>query len=496
MKSEVYFMKNTTKKFLSAVLALAMAFTFALTPFAAYVDDAGFFRISCTVNGDSKTQRGFCWYTVNDCETEITVYSSGSDVTDSLTISGAVCEKWQGYYMHKLVVSGLEAGKSYTYKVGDGSEWSKLGSFTTDSGDDEVNAVVFADVQASSLANFDVGSRAVSTAYRMAGDIDFAVNLGDFTNDSTDEEWNYYAEAFDGLNLSATLVPVAGNHDGLGKYHWFNNMFALDTSKSVQNLNGVNYSYDYGNAHFAVLNTNDMLTVSYAQLKWLENDMNSSSAEWKIVLMHKTPYTLGKDGKWPDAMYLQDALTEVCDKCDVDLVLSGHDHQYLRTNPLKNNEVSEDGTTYVLCGTAGSKRYEIRKFAIDNFTKREFINTMIAQKNGYYFNGTDFDSQSDEYIGSCFNTFKINGGKLDFNSYVISDDSDTVTLVDNFSLTKDSAAGDPTYDGDNKTDVLEYAAGAVGTVFGVLTFVITKWLPRVLKALPEIIGSYVTDGVF
>lgn len=490
-------MKNYTKKFLSVILAIAMLFTFAITPFASYVDDAGFFRISCTINGDSKTQRGFCWYTVSDCETCIEIYESGVNVTDSLTLSGAVCEEWEGYYMHKVVVSGLESGTSYSYRVGDGNGWSKFGTFATDKGDDEINAVVFADVQASSLSSFNVGARAVSTAYRMMGDkLDFAVNLGDFTNDSDNEEWNYYAETFDELNLTSTLVPVAGNHDGLGKYHWFNNMFSLDTTESVQNLNGVNYSYDYGNAHFAVLNTNDLLSVSDAQLEWLKNDMNASSADWKIVLMHKTPYTLGKDGKWPDAMYLQDSLTEVCDSCDVDLVLSGHDHQYLRTKSLTNNEVVSDGTVYVLCGTAGSKRYEVRKFAVDNFTKKEFINTMVSQKDGHYFNGTDFDSQSDDYMGSCFNTLSINGGKLDFNSYVIDDETDNVTLIDSFSLTKETGTSTPSYDGENTTNILQYASGAVGTFAELINFVILKWLPRVIKALPEILKSYIVDDVF
>lgn len=331
----------------------------------------------------------------------------------------------------------------------------------------------------------------------MAGDsLDFAVNLGDFTNDSDNEEWNYYAETFDGLNLTSTLVPVAGNHDGLGKYHWFNNMFCLDTTESVQNINGVNYSYDYGNAHFAVLNTNDLLSVSDAQLKWLENDMNSSSADWKIVLMHKTPYTLGKDGKWPDAMYLQEALTAVCDSCDVDLVLSGHDHQYLRTKPLTDNAVSEDGTVYVLCGTAGSKRYEVRKFAVDNFTKKEFINTMISQKDGHYFDGNNFDSQSDSYTGSCFNTLNIKDGNLSFNSYVISDDSDDVTLIDSFTLTKETGAATPSFDGENETNVLEYASDAIGTMASLINYVILKWLPRVIKALPEILKSYIVDDVF
>ena len=43
---------------------------------------------------------------------------------------------------------------------------------------------------------------------------EFVVNLGDFVNDCTNEEWNWYGEAFERANTNYTLVPVAGNHEG------------------------------------------------------------------------------------------------------------------------------------------------------------------------------------------------------------------------------------------------------------------------------------------
>ena len=48
-------------------------------------------------------------------------------------------------------------------------------------------------------------------------------------------------------------------------------MFNLDTRESVQIKDGVNYSFDYGNAHIAVVNTNDLISVTIPQLKWLKN---------------------------------------------------------------------------------------------------------------------------------------------------------------------------------------------------------------------------------
>ena len=41
----------------------------------------------------------------------------------------------------------------------------------------------------------------------------------------------------------------------------------------------------------------------------------------------------------------------------VDLAISGHDHAYVRTQPMKNGEAKDGGTTYVIAGSAGGKFY-------------------------------------------------------------------------------------------------------------------------------------------
>ena len=267
------------------------------------------FRITVTANGDTKTQKGFCWYTVSNTDSVVKLYdANGAEVTDAkITYSDAF--EWEGNFVHKAVVSALKPGTEYFYTVGGANGVSEKGSFITDDGNDKFEFIAVADIQASSDENFAKGAETVRAGLKTMPGAEFIVNLGDFTNDSTNEEWDAYARNVKDIHAKTTLVPIAGNHDGLGVWDWFNNMFSLDTSESVQVRNGVNYSFDYGNAHFAVLNTNDLLSVSIAQLKWLENDMNSTDKDWKIVFMHKSPYTLGKDGKWPDALYLQKSLT-------------------------------------------------------------------------------------------------------------------------------------------------------------------------------------------
>lgn len=492
---------------LSAIMLLSAVSVLA---FAAEADYAPY-RVSCSVNGDTATRRGFCWYTKSASDSKVVVYKDGvaADVTEKVIGSG----EWEGGYYHKVLVSGLAAGTTYTYKVGNGSVWSGEGTFTTDDGNDSVSFVAIADVQASNLENFKKGARALDAGLAYADGADFVVNLGDFTNDSTNEEWGYYDEAFGALNLTYTIAPAAGNHDGMGQAYWFNNMFCLDTSESVQTKNGVNYSFDVGNAHFAVVNTNDALSVSNAQMKWLKNDMNSTDKDWKIVFMHKSPYTLGKDGKWPDALYLQKKLAGVCDECGVDLVMSGHDHMYLRTKALKNNAPSAKGTTYVLSGTAGSKRYEIRTFLADSFMKRSNIANLCVQRDD--LNGNRWDSSKNDWVlakgeelenikGSVFNTVKIEGGTLTLCSYVIRDEykadgsfnflapsESVITNVDTFAKTKTTGQNRITFTGENKQKT-----DTVASFCDLATYALGTWLPKFIGILPDIVRSYIQDDVF
>ncbi|MGN1417715.1 MAG: metallophosphoesterase [Acutalibacteraceae bacterium] len=493
-------MKTTIKKVISLFMCLCLIFSVgAVSSFAADTG-AQVTRISCTINGDSRTQRGFCWYTDEKTDSVVKIFKDGEDVSSSLSFSDVQCTEWNGKYMHKVTVSGLEAGRAYTYLVGNGSVWGKEGSFTTDSGNGAVNFIAIADVQASNLESFEESALVLEKAFEKMPSADFVANMGDFTNDSNNEQWDAYFTAFEKHNTAATLVPVAGNHDGLGVWHWFDNMFNLDTSQSVQTLNGVNYSFDYSNAHFAVLNTNDLLSVSQSQLDWLKKDMNSSSADWKIVFMHKSPYSLGKDGKWPDAQYLTKSLTAVLDECDVDLVMSGHDHMYLRTKALKNNKVVSDseGTHYVLAGTAGTKRYEIRDFSAGTYMNLDFIDALTIQKSGYgnYWNGSDYNSKDPENVGGCFSTVSIDGGTLCLNAYILTDETGEVKKIDTLTLEKETGKNAASFDGDKTTSKLEYALNIVPSFLDLANYAVFDWLYKTIKNLPKILYYVITTGTF
>ena len=492
-----------------ATAASAVAETATDAPTEAPADAP--FRISVTVNGDTKASKGITWYTKTATESVVNIVDENGVAVNSDSITYEDVFEWESNFVHKALVTGLKAGTTYYYDVGNGTVQSPTGTFVTDNGDSKVEFIAIADIQASNLENFQRGARVLDNAFKTMPGAEFMINLGDLTDDSTNEEWDYYDEALKDINIRTTLAPVAGNHDGLGVWHWFDNMFNLDTSESVQNLNGVNYSFDYGNAHFAVLNTNDLLSMSFAQLNWLENDLNSTAKDWKIVLLHKSPYSLGKDAKWPDALYLQSCLTNVIDRCGVDLVMSGHDHQYLRTKPLKNEKLNDDGTVYVLAGTAGAKRYEVRPFLANHFLDVDFIDALTIHKHGYgnYWNGENWDNINEDYVGGVFNTISIDGGSLTFNSYVVSDYTENengeiidmneeakVTLHDSFTLEKETGKNVITFTGDNTTSEAEYYLGVVPSFLGLAAYAICNWLPRFLFMVPALLESVIVYDVF
>ena len=485
-------MKKTFSKVLSIVLCLAMLFSMCIL--ASAEDSVEISRVHCTVYGDTATQRGISWFTNAETDTFVKVYTLLGlvDVTEELTIK-TESKEWDGNYMHKAYISGLTAGTTYTYRIGNGETW-ETGTFTTDNGDDIVNFVAVADIQASSLENFEVGQATINAAFETMPYADFYANLGDFTNDSTNEEWDFYAEAMDGINASQTIIPIAGNHDS--NSGWFNAMFALDTTESVQTNNGVNYSFDYGNVHIAVVNTNDMIAISNAQLTWLENDMNSSDADWRIVFMHKSPYSLGKDIKWPDACYLQESLAAVCDKTNVDLVMSGHDHMYVRTKPLNDNKVTSqnNGTTYVLAGTAGSKRYDFRKFILDNYFSQEILDIAISQANGEYFANGNLDNLDETNKGGIFNTVSVVGGALMLKSYVVNDETLDIKQIDELTIVKAKGENTATFTGENiiKSDVTD----TISSFMSLAKYALGTWLPMFLRTLPDLLAEYAATGTF
>ncbi len=502
-------MKKTSKRLLALMLSVLMLF--GGVGASAAEDATGYetIRINCTMYGDAQTQRGFTWYTEKSCDSTIEIVTNAqymaSGFDDAVVFTGET-STWDGMYCHKVVATGLKAGTTYRYRVGsaDKGMWSQTGTFKTDNGDGNFSFIAIADVQASSLENFQQAAAVMDKAMAYTPKAEFVVNLGDFVNDCTSEEWGWYGETFAKANSKLTLVPVAGNHEGnpTNKLNpgWFTNQFNLLPGEGQANgVNGVYYSYDYGNTHFTVLNSNDMYPMTDAQRNWIYNDITSSDAQWKVLLLHRAAYSAGKNINKPDTLIMRNTIIEIVDQTGVDLVLSGHDHMYFRTQPVAGDEVCDTtyvtekfngrdttfavdpkGAVYALPSTAGTKRYAVNENTLGSIM--DAADACFSTRNEFDANG----NQTNPYAGGCFANVEVSGGKLIYKAYVVDDETKAVTLVDEFAIKK-TVENKPVEDTNLPTDIIGTIDGSVLNFFtefiGVIFTYLTKLLPELIAGL-------------
>jgi acid phosphatase type 7 len=193
------------------------------------------------------------------------------------------------------------------------------------------------------IGDFGSGRKPLTDVARniAAGKPELIVTTGDNVYyDGTEAE---YARKWDPENMFGSLrenfpvLPSLGNHDTrVSAAPYFRRFPELEKARF--------YSYDHKNVHFASLNTNESLAPGSPQLKWLEQDLAASPQDWKVVYLHH-PLRPGYPG---DSAPHHAHLAPVLAKYGVDLVLSGHAHNYTRSKPM-----NEGGTMEVITGGGG-----------------------------------------------------------------------------------------------------------------------------------------------
>jgi acid phosphatase type 7 len=95
-----------------------------------------------------------------------------------------------------------------------------------------------------------------------------------------------------------------------------------------------NFSFNYGNAHWTVLDSDAYVDWTDSTLRdWVIRDLeNAKSSVWRFVLFHHPGFNSSRAHYEQQQMRL---LAPIFEKGNVDIVFSGHVHNYQRTYPLK-----------------------------------------------------------------------------------------------------------------------------------------------------------------
>lgn len=183
---------------------------------------------------------------------------------------------------------------------------------------------------------------------------DLCLMLGDNAyNSGTDAE--YQAAVFAMYPAFLRKMPLwscLGNHDANGgstsstaNFPYFD-MFTFPTNAECGGLpTGTEryYSFDYGNIHFVVLDSQTSSRAvdnpatqpneDGAMAAWLRLDLQATTKTWIIALFHHPPYSKGShdsDAETP-LIEMRERFGPILEAGGVDLVLTGHSHSYERS---------------------------------------------------------------------------------------------------------------------------------------------------------------------
>ena len=296
---------------------------------------------------------------------------------------------------------------------------------------------------------------------------DLNLQLGDNAyNSGTDTEYQsgYYL-MYPTIFRKMPQWSCLGNHDANNgtttattNFPYFD-MFTFPTAGECGGVSSGTehyYSFDYGNIHFICLDSQTTLannSPTAPQTVWLQNDLASTTATWIIAFFHHPPYSKGSHNSDSEAqmMTMRQVYNPILEAGGVDLVLTGHSHNYERsvlldghyglsstiTSAMKKNAGNGSTTGFTTAFTIAGDSGKIRN-AANGYTATATVNGAVIPADGAYIKPL-LGSRAN--FGAVYNTAgmsgQADGGAIDHTAMYISYDTvGTVNLdIDGNTLT-------------------------------------------------------------
>ncbi len=326
-------------------------------------------HIMVSINGDAKTQMAVTWRTSLDIdEGYVEYYEENSE--EIITVKA---DTWQfesdmdTSNIHSAMLKNLKSGRKYYYTCGNGEFRSGEYYFETEKENlDKFTFLAISDQQQDfphECPDYSFVNKLLKRVLGEHPEIKFIISAGDNSNCGQHEiQWNGAFSALEGIAESIPVMMTLGNHDNRGFDDYFEEnkryyaepaVFFNTQLKGAYPSNGPknwiteNYSFDYGNAHFCIMGVNGPEEVG----EWLIDDIGQSKKTWKIGSYHFPMYYSNPSGQNNDAFPWMREGMELCD-----LILSGHEHNFSRSFPIKNDAMFDrpsEGTIHYMLGNAG-----------------------------------------------------------------------------------------------------------------------------------------------
>ena len=322
------------------------------------------------ITENSSTSRCIMWQSdskMNAPTVEIKIKNS-DDVKKFSAVESFFKDDGEEILQYTAQLENLSPVTDYEYRIIDGEHGTDFFSLKTSS-DKKFKAIIFPDSQS---ANYNVWGDVAKVAFEKNPDAEFFINVGDIVDNGEDSsQWRAWMEKVSEQMKKIPFVPVMGNHETYSR-DWkvrfpvaYINYFAVPDN-GVENFSRRFYSFDYGAAHFVILDSQwDELekfqpNLIETQKNWLREDLAKTSKTWKIAFIHKDVLQYRINGR-PERLEgfsdVGENFMPEFENLNFDAVFTAHLHTYRNRGRLKNFVPDETGPLYILTGLAGDVRY-------------------------------------------------------------------------------------------------------------------------------------------
>jgi len=314
-------------------------------------DSAQPYNIHLNCTADPAYSMEIVWQADTDY-TKQSLYISPADDLDNEREILALGTKEDGVSFFNAKIDGLQPDTQYNYRIGEFQ-----GGFKTAAEQGGFTFLFLGDPQPDTSLDLSIEEQ-----YTVWGNLleqsaqiaDFVLLSGDLVNDSSElNEWNLFFEAGKNVFSVKPFAAAMGNHDKSGYYRLM--MSYPSYPNAPERMEDEYYSFDYQNTHFCIINSNNIIDES--AIKWLAADLDND-ADFNIVMMHHSPYSASNSVRDEErAKNLRDRFENIFLQNEVDIVLVGHEHLYMRSKPMANEKNNEENGIIYLMGVSGAKSY-------------------------------------------------------------------------------------------------------------------------------------------
>ena len=365
-----------------------------------------FNMLSCCPGENTATQARFVWHSdSSSCLLFCAKASSPENVYTILPYARqnkpvAFRSADGAYYKYEAQISDLEPDTEYLYWVEAGSDASTRQKFKTAGTSGSFNFLWMSDVHAhpdnpGKMTTVELLRQDAEAQTASSGGIDLVLFSGDAVKyGSRYDNWQQWNGAPTVTNYMFAMIPGNKEYYYTGSstfydYYWYlavknnppNGPDATEQEGCYWFLrDGVMFvgidSLIHKGSRMTMYNKKSEVLV--AQTNWFDKVVTSQRGKFRyLVVFQHDPWFVyaASNNSFDKSRGNYDTWRHVFDKHKVDLALSGDEHNYIRTKPLRGDAANSEGTIYMVAGQIEESNYsatittDIASYGNSNATK-------------------------------------------------------------------------------------------------------------------------------